>query len=165
MTIKHPARRGELAQQLTAATTITGAWRFETQVTLGVGANLYIYDSTDGDWLRLYHTGSQAIISTGGTAGGALQFNAANGFCDFSTGQTVRIRDSDNDSYLDQSADGTDFNFVFTSTTDWNISGANVKFVNDVGFYNTAPVAQQTGVAVTAAGIHAALVNLGLITA
>ena len=42
---------------------------------------------------------------------------------------------------------------------DLNHDGANV------GFYGTAPVAQQTGVAVTAAGIHAALVNLGLITA
>lgn len=36
---------------------------------------------------------------------------------------------------------------------------------SNVGFYGTAPVAQQTGVAVSAAGIHAALVNLGLITA
>jgi len=34
-----------------------------------------------------------------------------------------------------------------------------------IGFYNKAPVAQQTGVAVSAAGVHAALVNLGLITA
>ena len=34
-----------------------------------------------------------------------------------------------------------------------------------VGFYGATPVAQQTGVAVDAAGIHAALVNLGLITA
>lgn len=34
-----------------------------------------------------------------------------------------------------------------------------------VGFYGTAPTTQQTGVAVTAAAIHAALVNLGLITA
>lgn len=34
-----------------------------------------------------------------------------------------------------------------------------------VGFYDATPVALQTGVAVTAAGIHAALVNLGLITA
>ena len=33
------------------------------------------------------------------------------------------------------------------------------------GFYATAPIAQQTGVAVTDAAIHAALVNLGLITA
>lgn len=34
-----------------------------------------------------------------------------------------------------------------------------------IGFYNKTPVVQQTGVAVTAAGVHAALVNLGLITA
>jgi len=35
----------------------------------------------------------------------------------------------------------------------------------ELGFYGATPVAQQTGVAVDAAGIHAALVNLGLITA
>jgi hypothetical protein len=34
-----------------------------------------------------------------------------------------------------------------------------------VGFYATAPVVKQTGVAVSAAGVHAALVNLGLISA
>lgn len=34
-----------------------------------------------------------------------------------------------------------------------------------IGFYTATAVAQQTGVAVTAAGVHAALVNLGLITA
>ena len=34
-----------------------------------------------------------------------------------------------------------------------------------IGFYGTAPTAQQTGVAVSAIGIHEALVNLGLITA
>lgn len=34
-----------------------------------------------------------------------------------------------------------------------------------LGFFNATPVVQQTGVAVSAAGIHAALVNLGLITA
>ncbi len=33
-----------------------------------------------------------------------------------------------------------------------------------VGFYGTTPIAQQTSVPVTAAGIHAALVALGLIT-
>lgn len=34
-----------------------------------------------------------------------------------------------------------------------------------VGFYATAPIAKQTGVAVTAEAIHAALVALGLIGA
>lgn len=42
---------------------------------------------------------------------------------------------------------------------DLNHDGSNV------GFYGTVPIAKQTGVAVTAAGIHAALVNLGLISA
>lgn len=41
----------------------------------------------------------------------------------------------------------------------------NVKVGGNVGFYGTAPVAKPTGVAVTAAGIHAALVTLGLIAA
>tara|TARA_Y100000310_G_scaffold8860_1_gene9384 strand:- start:1241 stop:1927 length:687 start_codon:yes stop_codon:yes gene_type:complete len=36
---------------------------------------------------------------------------------------------------------------------------------NGLGFYNATPVAKQTGVAVSAAGIHTALVNLGLISA
>lgn len=34
-----------------------------------------------------------------------------------------------------------------------------------IGFYGATPVAKQTGVAVSAAGIHAALVALGLIAA
>lgn len=42
---------------------------------------------------------------------------------------------------------------------DLNHDGANV------GFYGTPPIVLQTGVAVSAVGVHAALVNLGLITA
>ena len=45
------------------------------------------------------------------------------------------------------------------------ISIAENAAAPEVGFYGTTPVAQQTGVAVSAAGIHAALVSLGLITA
>lgn len=41
----------------------------------------------------------------------------------------------------------------------------DVKITAKVGFYNTTPISQQTGVAVTATGVHNALVNLGLITA
>lgn len=47
------------------------------------------------------------------------------------------------------------------STDGIRIGGTGGK----VGFYATAPISLQTGVAVTAAGVHAALVNLGLITA
>lgn len=46
-------------------------------------------------------------------------------------------------------------------------SGAGAKQVQasatGIGFYETAPIAKPTGVAVSAAGIHAALVSLGLI--
>jgi len=45
------------------------------------------------------------------------------------------------------------------------INIAEAAAARQIGFYVTAPVALQTGVAVTAAGVHAALVNLGLITA
>ena len=45
-------------------------------------------------------------------------------------------------------------------------TGVKVADTGDkLGFYGTAPVSLQTGVAVSAAGIHAALVSLGLITA
>jgi hypothetical protein len=48
---------------------------------------------------------------------------------------------------------------VVTLAGDLDHNGTNV------GFYGTAPIAKQTGVTVDAAGIHAALVALGLITA
>ena len=45
-------------------------------------------------------------------------------------------------------------------------TGIKVAATGDkLGFYGTAPVSQQTGVAVSAAGIHAACVALGLFTA
>ena len=45
------------------------------------------------------------------------------------------------------------------------ISVRETAAARQVGFYVTAPISLQTGVAVSAAGIHAALVALGLITA
>jgi hypothetical protein len=47
------------------------------------------------------------------------------------------------------------------AATGINVGGASDK----LGFYAHAPTLLQTGVAVSSAGIHAALVNLGLITA
>lgn len=52
-------------------------------------------------------------------------------------------------------------NFVFNTSTGTKIGTATNQ---KLAFYNAAPVAQQTGVAVTALGVHTALVNLGLIT-
>ncbi len=59
-----------------------------------------------------------------------------------------------------QFLDGVDFQFGRTTGTRIGTSASQ-----KIGFYNKLPVAQQTGVAVTAGGIHAALVALGLITA
>jgi hypothetical protein len=48
---------------------------------------------------------------------------------------------------------------------DLNIDAALNHDGSTVGFYGTTPIAKQTGVAVSAAGVHAALVALGLISA
>ena len=45
------------------------------------------------------------------------------------------------------------------------LSANGIGGAGKIGFYGATPVVLQTGVLVTAAGIHAALVNLGLITA
>ena len=53
-----------------------------------------------------------------------------------------------------------------TLVYEFNAATAELSIdLNKLGFFNQAPVAQPTGVAVTAAGIHSALVTLGLITA
>lgn len=53
------------------------------------------------------------------------------------------------------------------STTGGNASGVVIgqETSQTLGFYGATGVAKQTGVAVSAAGIHAALVALGLISA
>lgn len=56
------------------------------------------------------------------------------------------------------------------ATTTASLDGIQGRFMladasGRVGFYGTTPIVKQTGVAVTAGGIHAALVNLGLISA
>lgn len=72
--------------------------------------------------------------------------------------------------------------FIVDAAADFEIASMSVKKVTNgrltiahdlslgsatdsIGFYGATPVALQTGVTVDAAGIHAALVNLGLITA
>lgn len=52
-----------------------------------------------------------------------------------------------------------------TTTGAANIGGALNHDGTTVGFYGTTPITKQTGVAVSSAGIHAALVALGLIAA
>lgn len=63
-------------------------------------------------------------------------------------------------------------NFLVGTTTDGMTAGGSFAVAKDLahrgtkaGFFNTTPITKPTGVAVTAAGIHAALVSLGLIAA
>jgi hypothetical protein len=51
------------------------------------------------------------------------------------------------------------------ATGDVELDGALNHDGTTVGFYGTTPIVKQTGVAVSTAAIHAALVNLGLIGA
>lgn len=60
---------------------------------------------------------------------------------------------------------GTNKFTVTAAAGNTTIKGALDHDGTTVGFYGTAPIAKQTGVAVDAAGIHAALVALGLIAA
>lgn len=71
-------------------------------------------------------------------------------------------------------AQGSDTNVTGTllgqGTGGWDLqsgdSASKIKFnTTGIGFFGTTPAARPTGVAVDAAGIHAALVTLGLITA
>lgn len=54
---------------------------------------------------------------------------------------------------------------ITASESDTAYVGSFAQTGSKSGFYGTAPIVQQTSVAVTAGAIHAALVNLGLITA
>ena|SRR3990167_10463308 len=56
-------------------------------------------------------------------------------------------------------------NIQLATGTGTKIGTAGGSTGQKLGFFNATPVVQQTGVAVSAAGIHAALVNFGLITA
>jgi hypothetical protein len=93
--------------------------------------------------------------------------------------QTIHLKNGDSGAttpskYLRLSSSGSlevinnAFDAVILSVGDsgsLNVTGALDHDGASVGFYGTAPIAKQTGVAVSTAGIHAALVNLGLISA
>ena len=59
--------------------------------------------------------------------------------------------------------DGRNIQLGLTTGTKIGTTGGTAG--QKIGFFGATPVVQRTGVAVSAAGIHAALVSLGLITA
>jgi len=132
---------------------------------LSLGSQVAATTVDNSKHLALYST-NYGLNITGGTinlvAAGANIHQFTNTYS--KVRGTLRVQNTNNTDFVDFSHDGTDFNIAGTLTTDINITGAALRIGGNVGFYNTAPVAQPTSVAVTAAGIHAALVTLGLIT-
>ncbi len=75
------------------------------------------------------------------------------------------VRDGKSGMFFNNTEEARTKSGGFVIDDELEIDGALNHDGSTAGFYGTAPIAQATGVAVTAAGIHAALVNLGLITA
>ena len=158
---------GSAAALTTISPTMTLDSSTFTVSTVGMSLGSKVAASTTdlSDHIAMYGT-NYGMCITGGTlnlvANGSNSLQVKNG--QVNVRGTLRVQNANNTDYLDFSHDGTDFNIAGTLTTDINITGAALRIGGNVGFYNTAPVAQPTAVAVTAAGIHAALVTLGLIT-
>ncbi len=126
----------------------------------GTGGGLNIFAAngvTNGTGGSVTITAGNSASSSPGTprTGGGVTILAGTGSGDASVGGSVTI-----DARPGNSTNGqTLINTVHAApVVICHASGS-------LGFYGVAPVALQTGVAVTAAAIHAALVNLGLITA
>jgi hypothetical protein len=89
---------------------------------------------------------------------GPINPSGTQGFLQFWPSGGLKTTGNDNE-YYDLQAYDVD-GATFTSVM--RVQNANEV---EIGFFGATPAPQQTGVAVNAAGIHAALVNLGLITA
>jgi hypothetical protein len=119
-------------------------------------------------------SGASAAWNTNATSGNSLNViqrsaNTVAGAIQFKTATTadwiLGIREtSDSDFHLFSYGTVADVLTIARSTGAATFAGA-VTVGGNVGFYNNAPVAKPTGVAVTAAAIHAALVTLNLIAA
>ena len=96
-----------------------------------------------------------------GDSVGTVQFDGSGGI--------ITLRTGGNGGSITGTAAADAVSFDASQNTkihgDAELDGALNHDGSTVGFYGTSPTAQQTGVAVSAAAVHAALVTLGLITA
>ncbi len=115
------------------------------QIQVGTQAVLDAHAGTDPDTTSVYFD----FYKTDGTYKGGFGANPLGLEQYVGTGQTYEIIDDGAGTLLKVSSAGVQL-------------GATGE---DLGFYGTAPIAKPTGVAVSAAGVHAALVTLGLIAA
>ena len=132
----------------------------------GIGLAVQSADNAKGWLLRQLDVDTQML---GLGASVDLLMTSYDGSLVLEDGMGLRIQDAGDTDWAEFSHDGVDFNTVFTNTADWNISGANVRIVNNIGFYDTAPVAKPSvtgsvGGNAALASLLTALENLGLVT-
>jgi hypothetical protein len=105
---------------------------------------------------------------------GTVSFTAASGFNIAGDYQYMHVYNGADDAILLSSFSMSYimYGLGIGTTTDGMTAGGSLAIAQDLahrgskaGFYNTAPISKPTGVAVSAAGIHGALVSLGLIAA
>ena len=169
MTVRHPARRGHVKR-----TVLFLLERPSAADDIVARGQVWVKDTTPNQLFFTNDVGTDIQLSgSGSTVNVADESTDTTCFPLFVTAATGDLQP--------KSASGLTFN---SNTDDLNstliagIANANLvdkaasevitgarEWQGNVGFYSTTPIAQQTSVAVTAAGIHAALVNLGLITA
>jgi len=120
-------------------------------------------------------TGGQANGASGGN-GGSLEFSGGSGAgaggtgggASFKNGKGGTVADTDGNIilYLDSGSSipgSISLNSTFGTPAIEVTRNAGTS-ATEIGFFNAVPVGKPTAVPVTAAGIHAALVSLGLIT-
>lgn len=147
-------------------------------ITLEGGAKL-VFSNVQEHMIKWQDTGSIGVKNAADTAWVGLQaayivFNTTTGV--FANINAMEIRGKNtNDNYIvfkarDNGVGVVEIGRLQGAAEPWFGIGKDsdvVKATYDdkLGFFSTTPIAKPTGVAVTAAGIHAALVSLGLIAA
>lgn len=146
------------------STTNTGALRFinTTDGVTNLSAGPVTFETSGGqcDAFRVYQPSGSfdgLVVNIAGTgAAFRTQLSGTNKFVIDKDGAVTRCGTI---TLTGATADG---NLVLGTSTGTKIGTATSQ---KLGFYNATPIVQQTGVAVSAAGVHAAMVSLGLITA
>lgn len=133
--------------------------------------NALLVKNSSGDIIINARDNQTVSIGADSDPDGWARFYVASG--GFRADDDFRFKKGSGSQYITRSG-GTGYDLVFQCGGDNLIlygGGAGVGGVmlaatgQLLGFYGTTPIAKQTGVAVSSAGIHGALVNLGLIAA
>ena len=152
-----------LAAQTIAPTALTSG--VQTALTVTGAASAAVTASTEQP--DVYYNGARTVTFATGALTNQRCFRLAAPTLAFAGASTVTNAAT---LYVDRAPQAGTNATITSAYALWIAAGMSklaggLAHTGTLGFYGTAPIAQQTGVAVSAAGIHAALVALGLITA